>query len=750
MQDLKHKPHKRAHAHSDSHAHSHANGHHGHEHHGHENHRFKAILGMLFGFCLLSIPLMGLALPSLANYFLNVTSFFLTIYLGKDIYRTAWQALKNKQITTETLYTISTLTILGLSVFSLFYNTLELMIESAPLVLGFWHLGEAIEHSLIEKINEQSDIRECAPKKVTLKSNPNRPHSVKSLTPGDVIILHRNNVIPVDGILKGPALLYTTRVDGSLYPKMFMAGDAVKAGMTLSGSTSEVEVIVSKSFENSYLSLIAKNIDAAHKEKAPIEVFANRVLKFFVPGLVVVSIISGVALSLIYNPATALQSVISILVSACPCALSLITPMAVRLGMKKASEKGVHFKNGKSLQSAANIDAVVFDLNGTLTEGKPSVTHFSLLDNTLWSSIAALESHSDHPVSKAIREYIAEKALNTNATLKITDIDKSHHAGIKGKINGVQFIIGNLEMLHAHGITEMHTTYKNEKNGNTYVVRGGEVIGQIAITDRLREDASITVQQLQDMGKQVYICTGADKRTAKYYGKQLGIPSTHICANTVGAVTNQNEVSKESFIKQLQNKGYKVAMVGDAANDLAAIARADVGVAVKSAIGDQLTEQHAGMTLHQGLLFPIALAFDIAEKTSRNIYQNLSISLSYNSLITFAGAGFLVPLGFVLSPGLGVGLMVLESAIVLANLYRLKVQKTLYEKKKEVTQQPDMQFSRERMEEVTNAFKNATNLGQTISLANAPGITFSDRSAGDNDLSLRSDVAASPTTRQRV
>ncbi|HRE32203.1 MAG TPA: HAD-IC family P-type ATPase, partial [Candidatus Berkiella sp.] len=456
--------------------------------------------------------------------------------------------------------------------------------------------------------------------------------------------------------------------------------------------------------------------------------FTNKVLKYFVPGLIAVSIMSGIALGVVYGHAIAIQSVISILVSACPCALSLITPMAVRLAMKKSSEKGIHFKHGKALQAAANIDTVVFDLNGTLTEGKPSVKKITIKDKKLLKYIASLEAHSDHPVSKTIIDFIAQKGIDVNRSLRVTHVDKSHHSGIKGVIHGETFIIGNIDMLRVNGVTEIPAKYKDNQNGTIYMVRGTKVIGQISIADRLREDAIATVQQLKIMGRQVHICTGADKSTAKYYARQLGVSIENVCVNTVGAATGAEEVSKESYIKNLQHRGLKVAMVGDAANDLTAIARADIGVAVKSDIGDTLTEQHAGMTIHKGLLFPIVTAFDIAAKAKRNIYQNLFISLAYNSLITLAGAGLFISLGFALSPGIGVSLMVLESAIVLANLYRLKIQQPIAQPKQSI-----VVFNEEKNSaEMTSIFRYASNnrpsLVQPAIDINLPGKSLTFRS----------------------
>lgn len=659
----------------------HAHAHHGHAHHGHthgdDNHWLKAALGVIWGIGMLVIAVASFNIPMIAYYIITGLTTLMTLYLGYTVYQSAWEALLEKQWDTTTLYTISTLTIVAVSIASLFIPGLPMMFEAAPLVLGFWHLGEGIEHTLIDEIEKKLDVRDCLPLSVLLKGNPDKEISVKSLIPNDVIIIKKGEVIPVDGVLRKKALLYTTRVDGSPELKEFNPGDEVKAGMRLADHLPSLEMRVTKTYQKSYLSLMAENIDKANDEKAPVEVFANTVLKYFIPGLLGIALISGIVIGSVFNPVLAIQCVVSVLVSACPCALSLITPMAIKIGMKKASENGIHFNNGKALQAAADIDTVVFDLNGTLTQGNIEVRALHIDDKKFLSQIALLEEQSDHPTAKIIKTYIKNQGIVPDMQAVITSLDKKHHSGIKGTINDEPFMIGNKEMLLENGITQINQPYDNPENGSVYIVRGTTVIGQIALTDPLRKDAIATVKQLKRLGKTVHICTGADQATAEKYATLLGIPKENICANTVGAVTKPSEVSKTSYIEQLKRKGYKVAMVGDAANDVTAIAYSDLGIAVKSNIGDTITQQHAGIVVQQGVLFSIATAFDVAEKTKKNIVQNLLVSLTYNSVITLVAAGLFVALGFALNPALGVALMVLESAIVLTNLYLFKQQEII-------------------------------------------------------------------------
>lgn len=643
-----------------------------------ESHRLKAAVGLLYGLGVLTLSVMSSSISMAAYQLVTLLSTLVTLYLGYHVYQSAWDALTQKKWEMSLLYTLSTLSIVGISMVSLFVPGLPMMLESAPLILGFWHLGEAIEHTLLDKINQKLDIRDCAAETVLLKDSSTRKVSVKQLIPNDRILVQKGEVLPVDGVLIQSASLYTTRVNGSPRLKQFHAGAPVKAGMSVSNELAEVEIRVTKTYQNSYLSLIAKNINKANLEKAPTELLANKMLKYFIPSLLFVAVVSGGVLGFFFPATVAIQCAISVLVSACPCVLSMIIPMAVKIGMKKASENGGHYKDGKALQAASEIDTIVFDLNGTLTEGEISVESMHIKDKALLKYFALLEEKSDHPVAKKIKSEIEKQGKIVEHPIEIVKLDKSHHSGVTGVMDGETWMIGNRDLLRSNGV-ELPVSADNQKSAVIYMVKGLEVVGQISLTDRIREDARATVKQLQRMGKQVHLCTGADLFSATRYARLLGISEQHICANAVGvaSIARAHEISKESYIARLKAQGHQVAMVGDAANDLTAIARADLGIAVKSRIGDTLTEQQASMVVQQGLLFPIAIAFDVALKTQNNIFQNLFVSLTYNAVITLVAAGLFVAVGFTLHPVLGIALMVVESAVVLANLYRLKSQEIL-------------------------------------------------------------------------
>lgn len=674
--------HHHTHEHDHDHDHEHDHEHHHEHHHDHEhahaqdNHRLKAGIGLLCGIGLLALSIISFNIPMLFYYILTGFSTLLTFYLGQTVYQSAWKAWKEKKWEMSTLYTISTLTIIGMSIASLFVPGLPILLESAPLILGFWHLGEAIEHTLLEKINKNLDIRDCLAKTVVL-ADSNKTIPVQQLIPNDVIILNTSEeVIPADGILMQPALLRTDRINGCDHPKWFQSGDTVQAGMWLAPSQNVLQMRVTKTYQNSYLSLIAKNMNQSTAEKAPIEQLANTVLAYFVPSLLTIAIISGVAVGLFFPPAIAIQCAVSVLVSACPCVLSIITPTAVKIGMKRAAETGIVYKDGNALQAAADIDTVVFDLNGTLTDGGSYVEERLPIQACYQDDLAYfahLEDQSPHFLASIIARHLKTKTIAVGKSLEITSLDTSCHSGIQGYMNGHSYLIGNKDMLKAHDVS-ITAPFDDPTNGAIYLVKNKQIIGQIAVVDRLRQDAIDTIKKLQEMGKDVHICTGSDEYSALQYAKLLNISPEAIYANATGATKDTNDRSKENYIIKLQQAGRKVCMVGDGINDSAALKRANVSVAVVSKSGDKFIQNQAGMVVQQGYLFPIVTALDVAAKTKRNIIQNLSVSLTYNSVITLVAAGLFLTLGFTLNPVIGIALMAVESAIVLANLQRLKYQ----------------------------------------------------------------------------
>ncbi|MGL6029095.1 MAG: HAD-IC family P-type ATPase, partial [Legionella sp.] len=490
----------------------------------------------------------------------------MSLYLGHSIFRTAWRELWNKELGMSSLYTISTLTIIGLSIASLLIPGLPMTLEAAPLVLGFWHLGEAIEHGIKDQITNELDLQEEFPKTVKLKGENAQQISVNTLIPNDIITV--DSVIPTDGVLLTDAEIFTTSKTGNLISERFKAGMEVKSGMSLTAKTQSLEMRVTKTNQKSYLATFNNDIDRQRKEKPLIEDYANTLLKYFVPALLSVAVLSGITISILFSPVLAIQCVISVLVSACPCALSVITPLTATIARNKVKQldSDIGFKDHRALQAASDIDTVVFDLNGTLTQGVQEIDDF--IDPNYLKHAQLLQSQDTHHVAKSISAYLLAKlnsleTAETEQPLVISDFDDSEHSGIKAIINGEQFIMGNRDMLAAHHITQINAPYNNPEQGDIYFVRNTTVIGQIKLHEPLRADAKATIAQLKSQGKTVHLCTGAERTVAERNALLLGIPKENIGASMAGTDPIEGQKTKNNYINELIAQGRKVAMVGD-------------------------------------------------------------------------------------------------------------------------------------------------------------------------------------------
>lgn len=651
------------------------------------SHLIKGILGSTLGAGLMALGMSGIALPVSVMYGLALGCAALTVYLGKESYYDSVKKLvKTHTMTMDTLFTISTLTVIGVSFASFFIPWMPMMMEAGLMIFGFRHLGKAIEDSIKQKVVSGLTFKDRTSsfvEKEIQQDNQSKyvSTSTNKIVPTDIVQIKKGEVIPFDGVcMSDSALIYDTIISGSTLPRVIKRGERILAGMRVPDDVTAIKMGVTRPQATSYLARLDTKILKANIEKAPIETITNKILQYFVPGVIGLAALSGIVIGVLFNPALAIQCATSLLVSACPCTLGFITPLSVKIGMSKALGNGVQFKSGKALQSADQIDTVLFDLNGTLTTGVPVVKNYrictqeKILPEEYFQSLAVLEQESQHPIAKAICNFVEKKNLPLTKQ-NITDIDRSHHSGIKAKINDQWFVVGNKKLMMEEGIDVSSLEKElinNDAQQVVYLARANKVIGYLSLKDPLRNDAKLTIQELKKMGKAVGICTGADLETAQQYAKELAIPSDMVFANCLGASENANCVSKVQYIEQLQKQGKRVAMVGDAANDALAIAKSNFGIAVKSISGDEMTQQQAGATVDNSSLLPVVTAFAVAKETVKSIKQNLTLSLGYNSTVMLIASGALVSIGLVLNPAAGVALMALESSLVLLNQYRIK------------------------------------------------------------------------------
>ena len=433
------------------------------------------------------------------------------------------------------------------------------------------------------------------------------------------------------------------------------------------------------------LQITSKNGHTKNEEEGRFEAATNKVLQYFIPTVLMSAILSVVVISYFFSLALAIQCAVAVLVSACPCTLGFITPLAVKFGMNKAAKYGVEFKSTKILQEAEQIDRVVFDLFGTLTVGVPTVHTFGVMPDSglstddLLDYFSVLEKGSSHLMAKAIWDYVNKTKKAPSSDIMVTDIDTSNHAGISAVIHGDKYTLGNQNMMHAAGIDiqSLQGRWQTESSASVvYLARASKLIGYIILKDRLRDDAYHVVQSLKSLGKEVYLCTGADKRTAEQYAALLDISSDHIRADCVGAASGHlsQRDDKRAFINYLKQDGHQVGMIGDAVNDTCAIAVSDFGIAVKSRASDEITRQQAGAVIQGGKLLPVVNAFAVSRQTVGHIKQNLLFSLFYNLGAMLVASGLLLTIGVTLNPSVGVALMILQSSLLLFNAYRFKQQ----------------------------------------------------------------------------
>ena len=642
------------------------------------SHWFLGVVGCGLGilFLILSLALGGLPLAALIPF--GILSTILTLILGAQSFHEAWKKLTlSHSLTMDTLFAFSTLAVLAVSIAAFFLPWLPMMFEAGLLIYGFRHIGIAIEDTIKEKIKSVK-FQDRAPKQVTLYTlSEQAKTNLEFIQPDDVLIINPGELIPADGLCLQESMLYTTIISGATLPQAFQSGQKVLAGMRLAENTTPLKIKVTKTMEDSYLARLDKGIASSMQEKAPLEIKTTQILGYFIPGVIGLALSAGIIISLFFPPALAIQCAIAVLVSACPCTLGLIIPLAVKTGIYKAANHGVRFKSSRELQQAEQIDTVLFDLNGTLTTGVPVVKQAVLKNNTISHNkflalCAELEKQSSHPIGKAIKLFAKKNSTNG---LIASEINARHHSGIVGQIDNKTYTLGNMNLMQQQGIAtgDLEGELQLEAGDSLiFLAEEQNIIGYFIMTDPLRVDACKTVQHLINMGKDVQLCTGADENTANRYAKALGIKTVYAhCVATTIEVTDR---SKPAYITWLRKQGRKISMVGDAANDAQALAASDFGIAIRSHDGDELTQHNAGAIIQNGSLLPIAHAFTVSMQTVSNIKQNLIMSLSYNTAILLVTGGLLIGLGFVLNPGVGVALMVIQACIILLNVYRFKQQ----------------------------------------------------------------------------
>ena len=548
---------------------------------------------------------------------------------------------------------------------------MKLYFESAAVILTLITLGKYFETVSKGKTSEAiKKLMGLAPKTATVIRDDNEVEiPIDDVEVGDIIVVKPGEKIPVDGVVvSGITSVDESMLTGESIPVEKHTGDTVTgASINKNGSIRYKATRVGK---DTTLAQIIKLVEDAQGSKAPIAKLADIISGYFVPIVIILAVLSGLAWYFSGGESVtfALTIFISVLVIACPCALGLATPTAIMVGTGKGAENGVLIKSGEALETAHIIDTVVLDKTGTITEGKPKVTDIitagDITKERLLILSASAEKGSEHPLGEAIVEHARMMGLQMK---KASDFKAIPGHGIEVIIDGKQILLGNQKLMVKKNINMggfEHISDKLASEGKTpmYAAIDGSMAGIIAVADTVKETSKRAIETLHNMGIKVAMITGDNDRTAQAIAKQTGID------RVLSEVLPEDKANE---VKKLQSEGSRVAMVGDGINDAPALAQADIGIAIGS--GTDVAMESADIVLMRSDLMDVPTAIQLSKSTIRNIKQNLFWAFAYNTIGIPIAMGILHIFGGpLLNPMFAGAAMSLSSVSVVTNALRLK------------------------------------------------------------------------------
>ncbi|KSU83297.1 Cu+-exporting ATPase [Fictibacillus enclensis] len=641
-------------------------------------------LGKFFFSLILSLPLLW-AMASHFSFtsFLYVPEMFMNPWvqlalatpvqfvIGKQFYSGAYKALKNRSANMDVLVALGTsaayfyslylsirLAVRGLHMPELYFETSAVLLTL--IILGKWFeartkgrssdaikklMGLQAKTALVERDGSEVEV------------------PLAEVIPGDLVYIKPGEKVPVDGeVVEGRSAVDESMLTGESVPVDKEAGDLL-IGATINRN-GFLKMKATKVGKDTALSQIIKVVEEAQGSKAPIQRLADRISGIFVPIVVGLAVLTFLIWFFGVSPgdfSESLEKLIAVLVIACPCALGLATPTSIMAGSGRAAEHGILFKGGEHLENTHRMDTVILDKTGTVTYGRPVVTDMlpenGMEKEELLLLAGSAERNSEHPLAQAIVEAMKEKKLTA---LPSREFEALPGHGIKVHIQDRSVLIGNRKLMKEYGINPEKAFGKMkelEEQGKTVMLVGveGGFAGMLAVADTVKETSKEAVERLKEMHIDVWMITGDNERTANAIARQVGIE--HVIAGVLPE-------GKAEEVKNLQEKGKKIAMVGDGINDAPALALADIGMAIGT--GADVAMEAADITLIRGDLNSIADAIFMSRKTIRNIKQNLFWAFAYNAIgIPFAASGFL-------APWLAGAAMAFSSVSVVLNALRLQ------------------------------------------------------------------------------
>jgi len=650
-------------------------------------HRF--LMSAIFTLPLLYIVMghmLGLPLPEIVDPMMYPITFSLTqliltlpvMYYGRSFFTVGFKTLFKGHPNMDSLVALGTSAAFVYSLFGTYMIylgdtsfTTVLYYESAAVILTLITLGKYFEAVSKGKTSEAiKKLMGLAPKTArVLRNNQETEIAIDEVQVEDIIVVRPGEKLPVDGIvMEGNTSIDESMLTGESMPVEKKPSDnVIGASINKNGSFQYKATKVGK---DTALSQIIKLVEDAQGSKAPIAKLADQISGIFVPIVIGLAVLAGLAWFFLGQESWifALTIMISVLVIACPCALGLATPTAIMVGTGKGAENGVLIKSGGALETTHKIGTIIFDKTGTITEGKPKVTDIvttnGLSETDLLILAASAEKGSEHPLGEAIVNGAKERSL---ALIKTESFNAIPGLGIQVIINGQHLLLGNKKLM-----TESHISLENlaadsdrlADQGKTpmYIAKNGKIAGIIAVADTVKENSLKAIERLHRMGIEVAMITGDNKRTAEAIAKQVGID------RVLSEVLPEDKANE---VKKLQAEGKKVAMVGDGINDAPALAQADTGIAIGS--GTDVAMESADIVLMRSDLMDVPTAVELSKATIKNIKENLFWAFAYNILGIPVAMGLLYLFGGpLLSPIIAAAAMSFSSVSVLLNALRLK------------------------------------------------------------------------------
>lgn len=590
---------------------------------------------------------------------------------GRMFFVRAFQQIRHLSTGMDTLVALSTGIAYAFSVFSMiFLKGGQVYFEASAMVISFVLLGRLFEERA--KTSTTSALKKLIglqPKYVTVFTSEQTEKTIpiEQIQIGDIVVVKPGDKIAVDGeVIQGSSYVDESMLSGEPISVLKDAGKSVFAGTINQKGSFRMKAL--KVGKQTVLSQIIETVRQAQSSQAPVQKMVDKVAQVFVPVVLAVSVSTLILWSVFGGENSVNQGIIfsvTVLVIACPCALGLATPTAIMVGVGKSAESGILVKNAESLEMAQRVNAVVFDKTGTLTQGKPRVTNAYWCDDDSTKSIlVSIEKHSEHPLAEAVLHHFSDVE-----GVSLSNFESITGKGVQAEYQRETYFVGSLNFLKEKHISIAQSIHdqieRAYESGQTVIgfSNSKEMLCVMTISDTLKETSALAVHQLQQKGIEVYMLTGDNKQTAKFVAEKTGIK--HYQAEMLPE-------QKAMFIRQLQQQGKVVAMVGDGINDSTALALSDVSIAMGK--GSDIAMEVAKMTIISSDLRKVSKAFDTSCQTVRTIKENLFWAFIYNIISIPIAAGVFYPFGehYKINPMIASALMVLSSISVVLNSLRLK------------------------------------------------------------------------------